>query len=243
MYRGDFANAATMLAEVLSDAVVEGVTLEPNFADVVSDVSSEIIFATQLSSSIPNADGTSSSSTFVGWFAGNDTKSLTPLDPRLTAAFDASSAAGGGTDLRKSLTIDAAGGKGVKYTGGNSDQDFIEMRLSDVILMYAEALNESTNATGAKSATILAGLDAIRARAGLTSLVGTATTQADVETAIQKERRVELALEGHRWFDLVRTGTVDAEMGQTISSNYYVFPIPSTEITATNGIITQNTGY
>ena len=243
MYRSDFANAATQLGTVISDAANEGITLEPDFADVVTDVSSEIIFATQLSSSIPNADGTSSSSTFVGWFAGNDTKSLTPLDPRLTAAFDASSAAGGGTDLRKALTIDEVEGKGIKYTGGNSDQDFIEMRLSDVILMYAEALNESTNATGTASATILAGLDAIRTRAGLNSLVGTAITQAAVGTAIQKERRLELALEGHRWFDLVRTGTVDTEMGQTINSNYHIFPIPSTEVTASNGVITQNTGY
>ncbi len=123
------------------------------------------------------------------------------------------------------------------------EQDFIEMRLSDVILLYAEALNETTNTAGAQSGTILGGLDAIRTRAGLTSLVGTATTQAAVRTAIAKERRVELALEGHRWFDLVRTGTVDAEMGLTVNANYYVFPIPNSEILATGGVITQNPGY
>jgi hypothetical protein len=243
LYRGNYANAATELGTVISGATAAGVTLESSFANVVIDASKEILFATKMSSSVSNADGTSSSSTFVGWFAGNDTKSTTPVDPRLPAAFDASSAAGGGTDLRKALTINAAGTKGVKYTGGNNDQDFIELRLSDVILMYAEALNESTNASGTESATILAGLNAIRTRAGLTSLSGTETTQAGVRTAIAKERRVELALEGHRWFDLVRTGTVDAEMGLTINSNYYLFPIPSSEILATNGVITQNAGY
>ncbi len=243
MYRGNYTNAATELGTVVSGATAAGITLESNFADVVKDTSKEILFATKMSASIPNAPGTSSASTFVGWFAGNDTKSLTPVDPRLAAAFDASGVAGGGTDLRKALTINATATKGVKYTGGNNDQDYIEMRLSDVILMYAEALNETTNASGAQSATILGGLNAIRTRAGLNTLVGTATTQAAVRTAIAKERRVELALEGHRWFDLVRTGTVDAEMGLTVNSNYYVFPIPNSEILATNGVITQNPGY
>ena len=46
-----------------------------------------------------------------------------------------------GDDLRKALTIDEANNEGVKY--GGLDQDFIELRLSDVILLYAEALNEN----------------------------------------------------------------------------------------------------
>lgn len=238
MHRGSFGPAATELAAVVSVATAAGITTELDFVDVVTDVSSEIIFATKISSSIPVADGSSSSSTFVGWFSGGDTKSLTPLDSRLTAAFDASSAAGGGTDLRKALTIDEASGKGVKYTGG-LDQDFIEMRLSDVILLYAEALNENST----PASTVLPLLDPIRTRAGLTSLTGTVSSQADVRQAIYDERRVELALEGHRWFDLVRTNTVDAEMGLTVNSNYHVFPIPNSEILATNGVITQNSGY
>ncbi len=61
--------------------------------------------------------------------------------------------------------------------------------------------------------------------------------------AIQDERRVELAFEGHRWFDLVRTGTVDAEIGETINSNYDVFPIPNSEVLSSDGVITQNPGY
>jgi hypothetical protein len=239
MYRGNFTSAATELGAVVSGAATAGVALETNFADVVKDASKEILFATKFSTSVPDVYGFTE---FEAWFRGADTKSPTPLDPRLTAAFDASSTAGGGTDLRKALTIDVVNIRGAKYTGA-LNQDFIELRLSDVILMYAEALNETTNATGSQSATILAGLNAIRTRAGLNSLVGTALTQAAVRTAIAKERRVELALEGHRWFDLVRTGTVDAEMGVTINANYYVFPIPNSEVTATNGVITQNAGY
>jgi hypothetical protein len=237
MYRGNFSEAETLLAAVVSGATAAGISLESDFANVVTDGSSEVIFATQLSTSIPNAYG--SQTTFVGWFSGADTKSLTPLDTRLIAAFDASSAGGGGTDLRKALTIDTDNMNGSKKYTGALDQDFIEMRLSDVILMYAEALNENS----APATTVLPLLDPIRTRAGLNSLTGTISSQADVRQAIADERRVELALEGHRWFDLVRTGTVDAEMGQTISSNYHVFPIPNSEILASDGVITQNDGY
>lgn len=236
MYRGNFGGAATQLAAVVNGAAGAGISLESDFSNVVIDESLEILFATQVSTSIPSEYTVGTA--FPGWFAGNDTKSLTPLNPDLTAAFDASGAAGGGTDLRKALSIDEGVGAGVKYTGG-LEQDFIELRLSDVILLYAEALNEN----GAPATTVLPLLDDIRTRAGLTSLTGTVSSQADVRQAIQDERRVELAFEGHRWFDLVRTGTVDAEMGQTINSNYYVFPIPNSEILASNGVITQNPGY
>ena len=237
MYRGNFPEAATTLGTVISGAAAAGISLESDFANVVVDGNSEIIFATQLSTSIPNAYG--SATTFVGWFTGADTKALTPLDPRLIAAFDDSSAGGGGTDLRKALTIDTDNMNGSKKYTGALEQDYIELRLSDVILMYAEALNENS----APASTVLPLLDPIRTRAGLNSLTGTVSSQADVRQAIADERRVELALEGHRWFDLVRTGTVDAEMGATISSDYYVFPIPNSEILASDGVITQNDGY
>ena len=237
MHRGNFSEASTLLGAVVNGAAAAGISLESDFANVVTDGSSEILFATVLSTSITNAGG--STTTFVGWFSGADTKGdEDPVTLGLIAAFDASSAAGGGTDLRKALTIDEANRKGAKYTGG-LDQDFIELRLTDVILMYAEALNE----TGSPATTVLPLLDPIRTRAGLNSLTGTISSQADVRQAIADERRVELAFEGHRWFDLVRTGTVDAAMAQTVNSNYYVFPIPGSEILASDGVITQNDGY
>ncbi|WP_199271509.1 RagB/SusD family nutrient uptake outer membrane protein [Cellulophaga sp. L1A9] len=239
LYRGNYVNAAVEFAEVISAAASAGVSLEGDFANVVTDESTEILFATQLSSSISIASGSSSSTTFVGWFHGDDTKANdSPVTTSLVAAFDASTAAAGATDLRKALSVDDVKRIGIKYTGG-LDQDFIEIRLTDVILMYAEALNES----GAAATTVLPLLDPIRTRAGLNSLTGTISSQSDVRTAIANERRVELAFEGHRWFDLVRTGTVDAAIGQVISSDYYIFPIPSTEITASAGVITQNPGY
>lgn len=243
MYRGNFGEAAPILGAVVSDASGLGITLEPDFADVVTNGSSEILFSTILSASLPSAY--TAGTVFSGWFSGGDTKSLTPLDPDLIAAFDASDAAGGGTDLRRMFTIDEAVSASVKYTGefleddeesGGLEQNWIELRLGDIILLYAEALNENSNTPAA-----LVELNKIRSRAGLNN--STATTQAAVRQAIQDERRLELAFEGHRWFDLVRTGTVEAEMGQTISTDYFLFPIPNSEILASGGVINQNPGY
>jgi len=238
MYQGNFTSASTELATVISDAAAEGISLETDFANVVIDGNSEVIYATEVSSTVP--DAYTAGTEFSGWFAGGDTKSLQPLDADLIAAFDAVAMDTLATgDIRRALTIDEDNFTGPKFTGG-LEQDFIEMRLSDVVLLYAEALNE----TGSPAAAVLPLLDDIRTRAGLNVLdAAVISSQADVRQAIADERRLELAFEGHRWFDLVRTGTVDAEMGETINANYHVFPIPNSEILASGGVITQNTGY
>ena len=238
MQMGDFGSAETHLASVVSDAATTGVTLQANFADIFgsgNDLNSEIIYATQMSASITDEYGFTE---FTGWFIGNDSKAFDPLDTDLSDAYDAA-----GDVVRKDLTVDVPNLRSVKYLSEDPDHDFIEIRLADIILLLAEARNENTNASGAQSATILGLLDDIRTRAGLPSLSGTATTQATVRQAIADERRLELAFEGHRWFDLVRTGTVDAEMGQTINANYHLFPLPVSEILASDGVITQNVGY
>lgn len=228
----DFSRAEPHLAAVVNGAATAGITLQDNFADifgVTNDLNSEIIFATQISSSIVDEYGFSE---FWSWSGGLDTKSLNPLDSDLVAAFDASPG-----DLRRAVTIDETVMASPKFpqTGG-PDHDWIELRLADVILMYAEALNENGNTAAA-----LEELNKIRTRAGLAN--STATSQAEAREAIQDERRLELAFEGQRWFDLVRTGTVDAEMGETVDSRYHLFPIPVSEVLASFGVITQNAGY
>ncbi len=240
MHLGDFANAQTHLAAVVNGAAAANISLKSNFADIfggANDLNSEIIFATQVSGSISDEYEFSD---FWSWYGGLDTKSLMPLDPTkgpdIIAAFDASPG-----DLRRSVTIDTATLASPKFPqSGGPDHDWIELRLADVILLYAEALNEN----GATPTAALGELDDIRTRAGLAPLdPATLNTQALVRQAIYDERRLELAFEGHRWFDLVRTGTVDAEMGETINSNYHIFPIPISEILASYNEITQNPGY
>jgi len=236
MQQGEFGSAAGPLGDAISAAAGAGVSLQTNYADIFgadNDLNSEIIFATQLSGSIVDEY---SDSEFFAWYSGQDTKSLTPLDPSLTAAFDASPG-----DLRRAVNIDPAISASPKYPqAGDPDHDWIELRLADVILLRAEALNEN----GSSAEDVLDLLDPIRTRAGLAPLDHTVlTTQAMVRDAILAERRLELAFEGQRWFDLVRTNTVDAAMGQAVNPNYYVAPIPISEISASFNVITQNDGY
>ncbi|WP_299108953.1 RagB/SusD family nutrient uptake outer membrane protein [uncultured Winogradskyella sp.] len=241
---GNFASAEPHLAAVVNGAAGAGIMLNANYNEIFGAANeienSEIIFSTQITGSI--VDEYTFGSDFWNWFVGDDPKANYPVSTSLVAAFDASDASGGGTDLRRAVTLADDGLTAIKFPkegGQGTEHDWIEIRLADVILLYAETLNEN----GSPASTVLPLLDDIRTRAGLNSLTGTVTSQADVRQVIADERRLELAFEGHRWFDLVRTGTASAEMGETINSNYYVFPVPISEILATRGVITQNTGY
>lgn len=226
---GRYGDAETTLGNVVNGASAAGISLDSLFTDVFKDGSKEVLFATQISStaSISNHGG----ETFTNWYRGSNTKAdeNAPLTSELIDAFFASTG-----DQRTGATVTDSTTTSTKYAGGDN-QDWIEIRLADVILLYAEALNENGNSGAA-----VIELDKIRTRAGLAG--STASSQAEVKQAILDERRLELACEGHRWFDLVRTGTVDAEMGQAIDPNYYVFPIPTTEVTSFDAIV-QNPGY
>jgi hypothetical protein len=220
----------------MNDAAGAGIELQADFANIFgvdNDLNSEIIFATQVSGSINDEYGFSE---FWSWSGGLDTKSLMPLDQDLVDAFDASPG-----DLRRAVSIDDTLMASPKFPqAGGPEHDWIELRLADVILLYAETMNEN----GASAEEVLDILDPIRARAGVAELDHTVlNTQQLVREAIQDERRLELAFEGQRWFDLVRTGTVNGEMGQDIDSKYHVFPIPVSEVLASFGVITQNDGY
>lgn len=134
------------------------------------------------------------------------------------------------------------------------------IRYADVLLMYAEACCETNNLPAAKSA-----LNEVRqrARGNNPDILPdfpygnyNDNNKEDLVKAIRHERRVELAMEGHRWFDLCRWGiaktTMDAykatesaeakaEMGEFIPGKHELFPIPQEEVNL--GGLTQNPGY
>lgn len=125
------------------------------------------------------------------------------------------------------------------------------LRYADVVLMYAEAANEvggDANITAARTA-----LNSVRARARQGAVAGTlpdvtTTDQATLRTAIRQERRVELAMEHDRFFDLVRWGIAQDVLqaaGKTnfINSRDVLLPIPQTQIDLSAGKLTQNPGY
>lgn len=248
--RGQFGLAKTELATVVGSGVFTMLSSAAYASVFTVDLNTEILFATQISGSVPDEYV---GSDFWTWYRGLDTKSPNPVDSRLVAAFAASDAtAVSGTDLRKPVTLNGTT-KGNKYPQvGGANIDWIEIRLADVVLMYAEALNEETNDITARTAALVQ-LKKIRDRAGLIDfgLPGAPTiplTQVDVRTAIAKERRLELAFEGQRWFDLLRynvvtPGAAQAAMGVAFNNNYYLFPIPDSEVKASFGVITQNPGY
>ena len=124
--------------------------------------------------------------------------------------------------------------------GWSSANNYILLRLADVILLLAEAENELGN-TGVAATE----LNKIRTRVNLPNT--TATAQDDLRAAIYNERRLELAFEGHRWFDLKRTGTAVATMN-ALGRNYSVedfkllWPVPQTELDRNPNLI-QNEGY
>ncbi len=122
------------------------------------------------------------------------------------------------------------------YRNPGSDPSYI-FRIAEAYLIRAEARAQQD-----KLADALTDLNAIRDRAGLTALTATTTsTKEAVLLAIENERRVELALEPHRWFDIVRTGRAGAVFNLT-DANRFVLPIPVQQL-QTDKALTQNPGY
>jgi len=112
-------------------------------------------------------------------------------------------------------------------------------RYADVILMYAEALNENGKTTDA-----LTWLNMVRTRAGMSTWSG--LDQATTREKIYLERRLELGMEGHRWFDLIRTGRAFNILQAKGMKDYMVlYPIPLSQLQIINdpSIFAQNPGY
>jgi hypothetical protein len=116
------------------------------------------------------------------------------------------------------------------------------LRYADILLIAAEALNELNNPTEA-----LKYLNLVRQRAR-----GTRTTvlpdvvfsdKLTLRERIWKERRIELAMEQQRWFDLVRTGKASQVIKDFVPGKHELFPIPQVEIDLSGGNWSQNPNY
>lgn len=130
------------------------------------------------------------------------------------------------------------------------------IRYADALLMYAEALNEAGRTPDA-----LVHLNRVRERAfNDPDYTYTGLDQEGLRQAVWQERRLELALEGHRWFDLVRTGRFvevmkahglkEAELAEgnkteitaNVADHQVLYPVPQREIDL-NRELQQNRGY
>ncbi len=124
------------------------------------------------------------------------------------------------------------------------------LRYADVVLMFAEAANEVGGV--ANTTASLAALNSVRARAraGNNAILPNVTTtnQGLLRDSIRQERRIELAMEHDRFFDLVRWGVAQTVLNASGKPNFtntrdVLLPIPQTQIDLSQGKLTQNPGY
>jgi hypothetical protein len=113
------------------------------------------------------------------------------------------------------------------------------IRFADVLLMAAEALNRG----GISDARAQEYLNRVRRRGFGDLNHDVIASGSALTTAIYNERRIELVGEGHRFFDLVRTGRAANEINGFVSGKHELFPIPAIEIQLAGNRWDQNPGY
>ncbi len=245
----------TKVLKYCNDVIAGGYSLLPEYDqlwDNAHENSAESIFEI-------NYEGTSSSGNWgASMFRGMDWKKFNIPSNDLVAAFDAEN------DLiRKTSSIEFLDVSG-KWSDAHwpqtnypfinkyriitspSPQNYIFLRLADILLLKAEALNETADVPGAAAL-----VNQVRTRVGLAATP--ASDQAAMRLAIEKERRLELAFEGHRWFDLKRNGRAievinnakdqnGQNLGYQLNENKLLWPIPQSELDKNTKLV-QNPGY
>ncbi len=240
--------------------------LEANYADIfrlANENGRESIFEVQFQKGGPGGDGANANTWitrfnstsvqdafFTSWNAADRRRAVSVIAPSETQG-DWTNTTPNYHQRKPILGRENAAGE----AGGNVDSplNYMVQRYANVLLMYAEALNELNSTPPAPA---IGYVNQLRSRAGLPALPLT-LTKAEFRQAIRTERRYELAFEGHRWFDLVRYermglggGATDV-LGNPASPHYNpnfrwpkhaIQPIPQTEIDL-NPTLTQNPEY
>ena len=251
----DFENAKICLEKVIGNY-----TLEPNFADIFKLENAnkgEIIWAVNFSGTLGEGWGTSQllvrlmptmesetgSKNGQGWERPTDAlyNSFSDDDERKQGTFISNydGEVFEGPYISKYWDEPVEGGR----ANGESDVDFIYIRYADVLLMYAEVLNEINSGPSTEAYNAI---NDVRNRANLTDLPSGLGYQA-FKDAVLQERQWEFVMEGQRWYDLIRHGKLkekveNAKEGITVNDWNVLFPIPQKE-RYYNSNLSQNTGY
>ena len=253
-------------ARALCEAIVNSgeFSLEPNFRDVFyNELNDEVIFVIQYVAGNPD-ESQGFSSEFTSYKRQGRQDGLNIVNPNLIEDFNshggnrtAVSYAAFGTDAQLPIPENA---EVIKFLPEGSDisdilnpsygsspanagNDWIVLRYSDVLLLHAEALmggNDTTNNAAIDSymeVRVRAGFDAVADRPSVLT-----------KNDLLLERRVELAFENHRFFDLLRLGVAHDVLGAHASEKGYtsynirrlLLPIPAREINLSDGLLTQN---
>jgi hypothetical protein len=142
---------------------------------------------------------------------------------------------GGHTGYYNNKYIKRQGEIGLPDNDLTSPVNYRAIRYADVLLMAAEAHNRSGN-----DAQALSYVNLVRARANVPDLLSSGT---QLTEEIWNERRLELSGEGHRFFDLVRTGQAADFIDNFTPNKNELFPLPQVEIDLAGGNWSQNPGY
>ena len=239
-------------AQVLCEAIINSgeFSLMDNFNDVFyNELNDELIFVVEFLTG--NAEESQSFSSEFNYLTGRQ-DGLNIPEPNLVTAFDIN----GGNRTEFSLGEGSQGLECAKFypdgfgpdddygdNSRNAGNDYIVLRYADVLLMHAEAIMAGTQSTGSSNA--LESVNVVRRRAGLEDRSGSLSAE-----ELLLERRVELAFESHRFFDLQRFGVASStlsayssESGYSFTINQLLLPIPAREVNLSRGIMSQNPGY
>lgn len=245
-------------------------SLLPNFADIFDPANAgnaEMIFEVQFEGGNLGEGSRWSFNShprdLAGYFGisstdqGIPTKSIINAMDKQSARYDGSL----GTATYKGKTANYVKKHYMDFTVQNSsDDNWPYLRYADILLMYAEAMNETLESP---SEEIIEYVNQIRRRAYALPIAGTdkshdlqaiqVLSRDSFRTAVWEERRLELAFEGHRWFDLVRTGQMVDVMRDHIDSEFngkytvhpynVLFPVPQAQIDINPLLRPNNEGY
>ncbi|MEK7718596.1 MAG: RagB/SusD family nutrient uptake outer membrane protein [Bacteroidota bacterium] len=274
--KGDFAKAKDKLAEVVESESIYGYGLQPNYADnwnPAKEAGIEAVFYLEFKKapfpnngamgldapkySIPGGNvGVAGSNEadiptreLYDQFNANDTRRSKNFKFNFTNPVT-------GKVLTSSIPLFGKYWLDGVLSSSDCDVNMHVIRYADAILMYAEALNETGDAAKA-----LTQLNRVRTRAfGDANGNFSAMSKDEFRKTVINERRLEFVHEGHRWFDLVRTGTFvqrmkehsayearvaeknKTEIATNVKDAYTLMPIPQREIDL-NSALTQNPGY
>ncbi len=261
----DYSKVVQYCDEVIAD----GFSLNPNYSDlyVLNDAGTDLKYRST-PESILEMNYTTGNGNWVTWMFGKDlldpeanfswAKWVTPSRD-LIAAFKAEN---DNIRFNQSVVYYEASWSNYypssqypfMYKMRSSVNSIIKFRFADILLLKAEALanlDGTANLTAAETI-----VNQIRSRVSLAALPATAKASKEAMLdAILKERRLEMAFEGQRWFDLVRFGKVEEVMNtlnsrdsgrlpqrRAFTEDSYLFPIPSTAIDLNTNLV-QNPGY
>ncbi|GAB3889246.1 RagB/SusD family nutrient uptake outer membrane protein [Spirosoma agri] len=237
LYMKNWALAEQMTSTVISAGVY---TLLTNYSDIVlRDFTAESVL--EVGYNLTDDPGTSSYSLNNLYVSRREVIPSNQIVAALTSAESGTRSATIGFSVQN-LKGNDNGWTVLKYgTASEDNNNIVLMRLAELYLIRAEARAQQGKLTGTSGA--IADINVLRTRAKAPAVAVSA--QADVLLAVERERVYELAFEGQRWYDLVRTGRAQAVMSAFTpnwNSRYELWPIPQREIQQ-NPSLNQNPGY